>query len=697
MQEFLGHLTFIERYLSSPARPMITVADVALSSNETFQWIFSGLNVNLSQCCLDSICITTKSDSQSNDMEHLVENPKITIFNSSFGSLRSNPQTEAQITDCYIDAQFKPRPTLITANNSDVSIQNCHFGNFINENGSTVLYGHYYSHITIENSVFIQHNSSKGILFLQNNCSLSFTNSSISQNVASSLGYSAITFRDGVQATMHSSVVENNSAFMGGAFNSQGGCNLKLTNCTFSKNKAITGGSGGAIFLARQVQLILSICTFEENFAEKYGGAVRAVSDVRIEVINNNFTKNKALGSGGAIGAKEQVQLVVTNCLFEGNMAHSKGGAISCWNNTKTEVQNTTFTGNNASSVGGAIRASRQSYLLVIHCTFEDNLAQKWGGAIDGQGSAIIDISRTHFLGNKAEYAGGAIEASFQSELRLSNCRFESNALTLEGHGGGISTHSHSQLRLISCAFKNNLVEGYGGAICAYYSTILDIIDTNFTHNKASISGGALWVENTCEVGITRCLFIANKADVYGGSLHIRGKSSLAIEFTNFMNNSGSEGGAIYVHETELKTKTCTFEENSAIHQGGAIQMDAYSSIIMKNCHFISNKAVDGGAMYLSNPNCSLVSGTTFFKNMASQSGGAAHLSHSMKSVIFENVTCIGNRAEFDGGCLVTESAILIMKGSNVTHNHASHCTGIDIDNSRIQVRALFKKFYSVS
>ena len=141
MQEFLGHLVFIEKYFKSPARPTISVADLTLSFIETYQWIFSGLNVNISRCCLDSIRITIKSDSQSNDMEHLVENPKITIFNSSFGILRSNPQTEAQITNCYIDAQFKPRPTLIIANKADVSIQNCHFGNFINENGSTVLCG----------------------------------------------------------------------------------------------------------------------------------------------------------------------------------------------------------------------------------------------------------------------------------------------------------------------------------------------------------------------------------------------------------------------------------------------------------------------------------------------------------------------------------------------------------------------------
>ena len=72
---------------------------------------------------------------------------------------------------------------------------------------------------------------------------------------------------------------------------------------------------------------------------------------------------------------------------------------------------------------------------------------------------------------------------------------------------------------------------------------------------------------------------------------------------------------------------------------------------------------------------------------MASQSGGAAHLSHSMKSVIFENITCIGNRAEVYGGCLSIKSAILIMKGSNVTHNNAGVVgTGIVTEDSRMQV-----------
>ena len=724
---------------------MISVANVTLSSNETLKWIFSGLNVNVSQSNLDSIRIIIQSDSQSNGVEYLVENPKIAIYNSSFQSLDLNPQTEAQITDCYIDAQFKPRPTLITANNSDVSIQNCHFANFINENDSTVLYVYYYSHATIEKSVFIQHNSSKGILVLQNNCSLSFTNSAISKNVASSFGYSAITLRDGVHANIYGSVLENNLALMGGAMNAQDQCHVILINCTFSKNKAVTGGSGGAIFLAKQVKLILLSCTFDENSAEQFGGAVRAFTDVQIEIKYNNFTRNEALTSGGAIAVAKQVQLVTANCLFEDNTALSHGGAISCWNNTNANIQNTTFIGNNASKEGGAIKTAIQSYLNTIHCIFEDNCAQKWGGAIYGASATIMEISWSRFSGNKADHYGGAMLVFIRCELHLNNCIFEdnfakyfggavslkynvtaeihestftSNQATLGGGaiaavfalnitinltyfsgnnalgthgGGGIAVGQHSQLLLTSCAFKDNFIKGSGGAISAAYYSILSIINTNFTHNKASISGGALDALMS-EIRITRCFFNENRADVHGGSLYIVSKSSLTIELTKFMNNNGIEGGAIYVHETELKIEMYTFEENYARHKGGAVQVDDDSSIMMNNCRYLSNKAAHGAAMHLTNPSYSFVSGAIFFKNYASEAGGAVKVDRAktgtdfMKCIIFEDITCTSNQAIY-GGCLVIKSAILIMKSGNIIHNHARGIgSGIVTQDSRLQV-----------
>ena len=206
------------------------MTDVDLSFNETLKWIFFGLIVKIWQCNLDPIGISVQSESRPNHIEQLFENAEIVIYNSSFSSLDLKPGTKAQITDCHIDAQFKPRPTLITANNSDVSIQNCHFGNFMNEDDSTILYGHYYSHVIIENSVFIQHSSSKGVLFLHNNSAMVISGSSISQNIASSPGYSSITLQDRIHADVHDTVFENNSALVGGAMIARDQCRVTLTN-----------------------------------------------------------------------------------------------------------------------------------------------------------------------------------------------------------------------------------------------------------------------------------------------------------------------------------------------------------------------------------------------------------------------------------------------------------------------------------
>ena len=126
----------------------INVTDVTLSRSETFQWIFSGFNINVSQCHLDPIDIVVQPH-QPNQTEQMVEQPQITIHNSSFSSLDLKPGTKAEITEYYIDAEFKPRPTLITAINSDLSITNCHFENFINEKDSTILFGHGNSNIVI--------------------------------------------------------------------------------------------------------------------------------------------------------------------------------------------------------------------------------------------------------------------------------------------------------------------------------------------------------------------------------------------------------------------------------------------------------------------------------------------------------------------------------------------------------------------
>ena len=130
---------------------------------------------------------------------------------------------------------------MITANNCDVSIENCHFKNFFNENGSTILFGYNNSHVTIENSVFIQHNSSEGTLYLHNTSSIYFGGSLIAQNVATYLGFSPVSLFDRSHAAVYDTVFRNNSAIAGGAMIAIDHCSITLTNSTFSSNEAVRG------------------------------------------------------------------------------------------------------------------------------------------------------------------------------------------------------------------------------------------------------------------------------------------------------------------------------------------------------------------------------------------------------------------------------------------------------------------------
>ena len=70
---------------------------------------------------------------------------------------------------------------------------------------------------------------------------MSISGSSMSQNVAFTLGYSAITLHNRIHVVVNGTVFNNNTAFIGGAMFAEDHCRVTLTNCTFSANKAITG------------------------------------------------------------------------------------------------------------------------------------------------------------------------------------------------------------------------------------------------------------------------------------------------------------------------------------------------------------------------------------------------------------------------------------------------------------------------
>ena len=713
---------------------MISVTDVTLSLNETFQWVFSGLNVNILQCNVDPIDILVQSESRPNHAKQLVENPEILIHNSSFSSLDLKPGSKAQITDCYIDAQFKSRPTLITANNSDVSIQNCHFTKFINENGSTILCGHYYSHVIIEKSVFVQHNSSMGVLFLQNNCNMFINNATYSYNVASSPGYSAISLQDGIYAVMINTVFNKNSALRGGTVIARFKSKIALTNCTFSSNKAITGTT---LKIFKNLNLKRSSPTLDPS----NNGTFTPILPTLFNQTSSDNKKHKVIvpyffqrsptlkkknsvqeantldgtypGYGGAIYVDTQSQLFMTNCIFQNNSAQSVGGTISADSNVTLHMQETTFVGNKAKDAG-AILAGLNVTLIIEDTTFVGNAALRNGGAIVIEQEAHLQMANCTLHDNIAELIGGAITAGTNVTLEIQETNFIRNSAP---QGGAIEVDDQTYLRLAHCLFQDNLSQQFGGAVCIVFNSRLKIEKTNFTGNSA-LYGGTIFVQYQSYLRTTYCIFDNNISTGVGGAITASYDGKLDIQETKFTGNRAAvQGGAIHLDQQcyqYLRTTDCTFKDNHAENIGGAIIGEPQAVLEINRSYFSNNSASLGGAIIahlqanLSLTNCRLE------RNVASDMGGAIATGISVKLKIQEtNFT--GNGASHNGGALWTDSltdchvvqsvfnrntakgsggavhmepkSLIQLENTNFINNNAHHGGAINVQvNSNIQI-----------
>lgn len=221
-----------------------------------------------------------------------------------------------------------------------------------------------------------------------------------------------------------------------------------ITGVTFKNgvaNPSKYGGmeEGGAIFF-KGGKLYLEDDTFTSNSAKSYGGAVHINKGMDAGgnfyrafayISNCTFKNNLADYFGGAISLYDS-DVYVTNCNFVSNKAKN-GGAISILNGmANLTVINSSFTSNFASDMGGALEIdalktySTKYFANVVNSTFNSNNANYGGAIIAGDSN----ISNCIFTNNKAVYQGGAIFNNetflgepIKDQTSIENCIFENN------------------------------------------------------------------------------------------------------------------------------------------------------------------------------------------------------------------------------------------------------------------------------
>ena len=206
----------------------LTVKNVAVES--------VGISVRISTSNLNGLTLIVKN------APSLLENPKVDIRNSSFGSLDLRSGCEALIWNCYINAQSKPRNTLISLENSILVLKDCEFRRFKSKHAPTILHGMNNAKVCIERTLIDQNRAVFGTILLHDNCSIHVTETMVTNSRTFKNGFPVFVLLRNVQANVTHSKFDKNTGHFGGTFLDSENSSVACRNTIFQQNRALQGG-----------------------------------------------------------------------------------------------------------------------------------------------------------------------------------------------------------------------------------------------------------------------------------------------------------------------------------------------------------------------------------------------------------------------------------------------------------------------
>lgn len=297
--------------------------------------------------------------------------------------------------------------------------------------------------------------------------------------------------------------------------------------------------------------------------------------------------------------------------------AHDTGGGIYARFGSIVTLFNVQFSCNASSGIFGGDNGNTLAGLNQPILTGGGGIA-----AIDD--STVANVDNCYFFNNSSVFfggGGGAILSLFNSALNIRNSIFSGNLSNRTG--GAIRTKDAGDAHVSGCLFKGNIAEDLNNFLDEAGGAI-DIQDANlfveystFSANKGMIGGGAILFHAPFDDGtpyfldVNHCVFNNNVAGPLGGGAifvfgivpHVGSKAT--IRQSNFSENRGGLGGALYITGMNTEVSDNDFVNNLADAWGGAIAIDNnFDTLVavptfpfaqrpvtlVKDCTFISNK-----------------------------------------------------------------------------------------------------------
>ena len=262
---------------------------------------------------------------------------------------------DAAALDRVFDVDPAPFPTLplgINVTISDVTITGGNPGDAgggIRNEGNVTL-----ESVTVSGNETDAFNRAGGGIINQESATMTINRSDIKNNNASGGGGGStgggVQNANAADITITNTVITNNKAYSGGGFNNSNGATASISESTVSDNTATTS-DGGGISVTQGTAMTISNTTIKGNTAASGGGGVSSIQSGILTIRGSTIRGNTAEdGAGVHQDGGDEARTTITNSTITGNNATGNGGGIGRFGDGVVNLNNLTITDNTADS-----------------------------------------------------------------------------------------------------------------------------------------------------------------------------------------------------------------------------------------------------------------------------------------------------------------------------------------------------------
>lgn len=401
------------------------------------------------------------------------------------------------------------------------------------------------------------------------------------------------------------------------------------------------------------------------------GGAL-SISSSNVTVTNSTIERNSA-GAGGAVFANQHSNINISNTVFRENSVHCPdclGSVMYTEGSCTVSVHNCSFQGNTAAGDGGVF-AMTESTFTISSSTFANNSAER-GGVIYAKSSNTIVIVDSQFIHNYASVSGGVV-TEITAEVRISNCIFTGNKA---GSYAGVMDAFFDPVYINGSKFTNNSAVKYGGVFVASYVDI-NTKNSEFYNNTGGLAG-VMYAYGKAGAVFENCTLKHNAARLQGGAVFAH-DSTIRTVISTFANNKAFSGGVMYIQANTMLNMNKTTIENNSAEQGVLYCIE--STTVFSNMVILTGNQ---GSLFLHYSKMYFKENTLFVNNTPTPRSGVTASLHSeggaitafQSEIYFEGTSYFRHNRALNGGAILARASKLFISGNAYMTTNTARVSG---------------------